>query len=176
MMSMLWAALRVCPCAAAVMLMVMFWWLGSVLNLCLSVSVCWGFCPPMILSPPVSFAMVCTMLRWWAAMTILCPCSLALWTHSIACCSLACAVILRSAVSCMSVSLFCAAKCARIRAAVGLVPSLIASCSHWFWYHSCRSFRAWLYSFLCLLSSVACMVLYVIGGRSGRTSSFSLRM
>ena len=76
----------------------------------------------------------------------------------------------------MSVSLFCAAKCARIRAAVGLVPSLIASCSHWFWYHSCRSLRAWLYSFLCLLSSVACMVLYVIGGRSGRTSSFSLRM
>ena len=175
-MSMLWAALRVCPCAAAVMLMVMFWWFGSVLNLCLSVSVCWGFWPPIILSPPVSFAMVCTMLRWWAAMTILCPCSLALWTHSIACCILACAVILRSAVSCMRVSLFCAAKCARIRAAVGLVPSLIASCSHWFWYHSCRSLRAWLYSFLCLLSSVACMVLYVIGGRSGRTSSFSLRM
>ena len=109
-------------------------------------------------------------------MTILCPCSLAFWTHSIACCILACAVILRSAVSCMRVSLFCAAKCARIRAAVGLVPSLIASCSHWFWYHSCRSLRAWLYSFLCLLSSVACMVLYVIGGRSGRTSSFSLRM
>ena len=109
-------------------------------------------------------------------MTIFSPCSLALLIHSIACWILACAVILRSAVSCMSVSLFCAAKCAFMRAAVGFLPSLIASCSHCCSYHCCRSLRAWLYSFLCLLSSVACMVLYVIGGRSGRTSSFSLRM
>ncbi len=173
---MLWAALRVCPCAAAVMLIVMFMCLGSVVNLCFAVSVSLGFWPPIILSPPVSFAMVCTISRWWAAMTIFSPCSLALFIHSIACCILACAVICRRAVSWMRVSLFCAAKCACILAASGFRPSWMASCSHCALYHSWRSCRAWLYCFLCLLSRVACMVLYVIGGRSGRTSSFSLLM
>ena len=102
--------------------------------------------------------------------------AVALLIHSIACWILAFAVICRRAVSWMSVSLFCAAKCALIRAASGFRPSLIASCSHCALYHSWRSCRAWLYCFLCLLSRVACMVLYVIGGRSGSTSSFSLRM
>ena len=176
MMSMLCAALSVCPCEAAVMLMVMFIEFVLCVNSCFAVSVSWGFWPPMILSPPVSFAMVCTMSRWWAAMTIFRPWSLAFCIHSSACCIFACAVIFLRAVSWMRVSLFCAAKCARILAALGLRPSLMASFSHSALYHSWRSCRAWLYCFLCLLSRVACMVLYVIGGRSGSTSSFSLRM
>ena len=128
-MSMFVAAVSVCPWLAAVMLMVMFVGFVFSWNLVFAVSVFWGFCPPIIMSPPVSLAMVCTMWRWWAAMTILCPCSLAFCIHSKAVLILACATIFRSSVSWMRVSWFWVAKCARIRAAVGFLPSCRASFS-----------------------------------------------
>ena len=103
-MSMLLAAVRVCPCAAAVMLMMMFMQFVLFMNSCFAVSVFWGVCPPIIIGELSSAARVCTMSRWWAAMTILCPWSFAFWTHSMAWGSLAVAVIFLSAVSWMRVS------------------------------------------------------------------------
>lgn len=61
-------------------------------------------------------------------------------------------------------------------AVVGLVPFWIAICCCCWVYQFCRSSRAWLYIVRCFLSIVVWMVLYVIGGRSGRTCCFSLRM
>ena len=58
-MSMFVAAVSVCPWLAAVMLMVMFVGFVFSWNLVFAVSVFWGFCPPIIMSPPVSLAMVC---------------------------------------------------------------------------------------------------------------------
>lgn len=103
-MSMLFDAVRVCPWLAAVMLMMRFMLFGLVMNSCFAVSVFWGVCPPIIIGELSSAARVCTMSRWWAAMTILCPWSFAFWTHSMAWGSLAVAVIFLSAVSWMRVS------------------------------------------------------------------------
>ena len=102
--SMFVAAVSVCPWLAAVMLMVMF--VGFVLswNLVFAVSVFWGVCPPIIMSPLVSLAMVCTMWRWWAAMTIFWFCSFAFWVHSRAWGILDWAAIFLSSVSWMRFS------------------------------------------------------------------------
>ena len=109
MKSMFWAAVSVCPCAAASMLMMIVLQFGLVLNWCLFFSVCFGFCPPMMVGASSSFASVCIMWRWWAAITIFWFWSFAFFVHSVAWGILFCATIFLSSVSCMSFSCVCVA-------------------------------------------------------------------
>ena len=104
MNSMLCEAVRVCPCAAASMLMMMFMVFGLFWKLCFAFSVSFGVWPPMIIGALSSFARVCTMWRWWAAITIFCPWLFAFWVHSVAWGILLWAAIFLSSVSCMRVS------------------------------------------------------------------------
>jgi len=104
MKSMLFDAVRVCPCAAASIEMMMFMQFVFCWNSCLAVSVFWGFWPPMIIGALSSFARVCTIWRWWAAMTIFCPELLAFSIHSRAWGILELAAIFLSSVSWMRVS------------------------------------------------------------------------
>jgi len=103
---MLLEAVRVCPCAAASIEMMMFWQFVLFVNSCLAFSVVWGVWPPMIIGALSSLARVCTMWRWCAAITIFWPELLAFWIHSRAWGILDWAVIFLSSVSWMRVSWF----------------------------------------------------------------------
>lgn len=104
MKSMLFEVVRVWPCAAASMLMMMFMQFGLFWNSFFAFSVSFGGWPPMIIGALSSFARVCTMWRWWAAMTIFCCCWFAFCVHSMAWGILDWAAIFLSSVSWMRVS------------------------------------------------------------------------
>lgn len=104
MKSRLFAVVRVCPCAAASIEMMMFFVFGLFWNWCFAFSVSFGVWPPMIVGALSSFARVCTMWRWWAAMTIFCPELFAFSIHSRAWGILLVATIFLSSVICMRVS------------------------------------------------------------------------
>ena len=104
MNSMLCDVVSVCPCAAASIDMMMFMQFVLFMNSCFAFSVSFGGCPPMIIGALSSFARVCTMWRWWAAMTIFCPWVFAFSIHSRAWGILDWAAIFLSSVSWMRFS------------------------------------------------------------------------